>query len=91
MPVHWCLLEIRNRFWLVFDVTVRLLCCGRHPARHIASVSHSILYGGGYIPGARFGDYLAAGPLQHSTSPYANPLFAIPKKIGGIRIPNNYD
>ena len=34
--------------------------------------------------------YLAAGLLQHSTSPYSSPMVAIPKKDGGVRITINY-
>ena len=34
--------------------------------------------------------YLAAGLIQHSTSPYSSPLVVIPKKNGGIRITVNY-
>ena len=34
--------------------------------------------------------YLPAGLIQHSTSPYSSPLVAIPKKDGGVRITNNY-
>ena len=34
--------------------------------------------------------YLAAGLIQHSTSPYSSPIVVIPKKSGGIRITVNY-
>ena len=34
--------------------------------------------------------YLAAGLIQHSTSPWSNPLVCVPKKSGGIRITVNY-
>ncbi|CAB1114482.1 unnamed protein product [Ectocarpus sp. CCAP 1310/34] len=34
--------------------------------------------------------YLAAGLIQHSTSPWASPLVAIPKKDGSVRITVNY-
>ena len=34
--------------------------------------------------------YLAAGLIQHSTSPYSRPLVVIPKKSGGVRITVNY-
>ncbi|CAB1117629.1 unnamed protein product [Ectocarpus sp. CCAP 1310/34] len=34
--------------------------------------------------------YLAAGLIQHSTSPYSSPLVFIPKKSGGVRITVNY-
>ena len=34
--------------------------------------------------------YLAAGLIQHSTSPYSSPTVAIPKKDGGVRITVNY-
>ena len=34
--------------------------------------------------------YLAAGLIQHSTSPYANPMVAIPKKDGNVRITVTY-
>ena len=34
--------------------------------------------------------YLAAGLIQHSTSPYSSPMVAIPKKDGGVRITINY-
>ncbi|CAB1101426.1 unnamed protein product [Ectocarpus sp. CCAP 1310/34] len=34
--------------------------------------------------------YLAAGLIQHSTSPYSSPLVVIPKKSGGVRITVNY-
>ena len=34
--------------------------------------------------------YLAAGLLQHSTSPWSSPLLCAPKKSGGIRITVNY-
>ena len=34
--------------------------------------------------------YLAAGLIQHSTSPYSSPLVVIPKKSGGVRIAVNY-
>ena len=33
---------------------------------------------------------LAAGVIQHSTSPYSSPLVVIPKKYGGVRITVNY-
>ena len=32
---------------------------------------------------------LAAGLIQHSTSPYSSPLVVIPKNSGGVRIPVN--
>ena len=35
-------------------------------------------------------EYLAAGPTQHSTSPYSSPVVIIPKKSGGIRHTINY-
>ena len=35
---------------------------------------------------ATLNQYLAVGLVQHSTSPYSNPLVAIPKKSGGVRI-----
>ena len=34
--------------------------------------------------------YLAVGLIQHSTSPYSNPLVVILKKSGGVRITVNY-
>ena len=34
--------------------------------------------------------YLAAGLIQHSTSPYSSPLVVILKKYGGVRITVNY-
>ena len=34
--------------------------------------------------------YLAAGLVQHSTSPYSSPLVVIPKKSGSVRIIVNY-
>ena len=34
--------------------------------------------------------YLAAGLIQHSVSPWSNPLVCVPKKSGGIRITVNY-
>ena len=34
--------------------------------------------------------YLAAGLIQHSTSPWSSPLVCVPKKSGGIRIIGNY-
>ena len=34
--------------------------------------------------------YLAAGLIQHSTSPYSSPLVVIPKNSGGVRITVNY-
>lgn len=35
--------------------------------------------------------YLAAGLIQYSTSPYASPLVAISKKDGNVRIPVDYE
>ena len=35
-------------------------------------------------------EYLAAGLIQHSTSPHASPVVIIPKKSGGIRLTINY-
>ena len=34
--------------------------------------------------------YLAAGLIQHSTSPWSSPLVCVPKESGGIRITVNY-
>ena len=34
--------------------------------------------------------YLAAGLIQHSTSPYSSPQVVIPKKSGGVRITVDY-
>ena len=34
--------------------------------------------------------YVAAGLIQHSTSPWSSPLVCAPKKSGGIRITVNY-
>ena len=34
--------------------------------------------------------YLAAGLIQHSTSPWSGPLVCVPKKSGGMRITVNY-
>ena len=39
---------------------------------------------------ATLNQYLAAGLIQHSTSPYLNPLVVIPKKSGGVRITVKY-
>ena len=39
---------------------------------------------------AILGSYLAAGLIQHSTSPWSSPLVCVPKKPGGIRITVNY-
>ena len=33
---------------------------------------------------AALNQYLAAGLIQHSTSPYSSPLVVIPKKSGGV-------
>ena len=40
--------------------------------------------------GATLNQYLAAGSIQHSTSPYSSPLFVIPKKSGRVIITVNY-
>ena len=40
---------------------------------------------------ATLNQYLAAGLIQHSTSPYSSPLVAIPNKSGGFRITVNYE
>ena len=34
--------------------------------------------------------YLTAGLIHHSTSPYSSPLVVMPKKSGGVRITVNY-
>ena len=34
--------------------------------------------------------YLAAGLIQHSTSPYCSPIVVVPNKSGGLRIAINY-
>ena len=39
---------------------------------------------------AMLDQYLAAGLIQHSNSPYSSPIVVIPKKSGGIRITVNY-
>ena len=39
---------------------------------------------------ATLNQYLAAGLIQHSTSPHWSPLAVIPKKSGGVRITVNY-
>ena len=39
---------------------------------------------------ATLNQYLTAGLIQHSTSPYSSPLVVIPKKSGGVRITVNY-
>ena len=39
---------------------------------------------------AILGSYLAAGLIQHSTSPWSSPVVCIPKKSGAIRITVNY-
>ena len=39
---------------------------------------------------ATLNQYLSAGLIQHSTSPYSSPPAVIPKKSGGVRIPVNY-
>ena len=39
---------------------------------------------------ATLNQYLAAGLIQHWTSPYSSPLVAIPKKSGDVRITVNY-
>ena len=39
---------------------------------------------------ATLNQYLAAGLIQHSTSPYPSPLVVIPKQCGGVRITVNY-
>ena len=39
---------------------------------------------------ATLDQYLAAGLIQHPTSPYSSPLVVIPKKSGGVRITVNY-
>ena len=39
---------------------------------------------------AALNQYLAAGLIQHLTSPYSSPLVVIPKKSGDVRITLNY-
>ena len=39
---------------------------------------------------AIFDEYLTAGLIQHSTSPYVIPVVISPKKCGGIRLTTNY-
>ena len=39
---------------------------------------------------ATLNQYVAAGLIQHSTSPYLSPLVVIPKKSWGVKIPVNY-
>ena len=39
---------------------------------------------------ANLNQYLAAGLIQHSTSPYSSPLVVVPKISGGVRITVNY-
>ena len=39
---------------------------------------------------ATLNQYLAAGLIQHSTSPYSSPLVVIPKKSRGVQITVNY-
>ena len=39
---------------------------------------------------AALNHYLAAGLIQHSTSPYSRPLVVIPKTSGGVKITVNY-
>ena len=39
---------------------------------------------------ATLNQYLAAGLIQQSTSPYSSPLVVIAKKSGGVRITVNY-
>ena len=39
---------------------------------------------------ATLNQYLAAGLIQHSTSPYSSSLVVIPKKCGGVKITVNY-
>ena len=39
---------------------------------------------------ATLNQYVAAGLIQHSTSPYSSPLVVISKKFGGVRITVNY-
>ena len=39
---------------------------------------------------ATINQYLPAGLIQHSTSPYSSPLVVISKKFGGVRITVNY-
>ena len=40
---------------------------------------------------ATLNQYIAAGLIRHSTSPYSSPLVVIPKKSGGVRITVNYE
>ena len=40
--------------------------------------------------GATLNQYLSAGLIQHSTSPYSSPLVVIPETSGGVRIIMNY-
>ena len=37
-----------------------------------------------------FNQCLAAGLIQHSTSPYSSPLVVVPTQSGGVRITVNY-
>ena len=37
-----------------------------------------------------FNLYLAAGLIQHSSSPFSDPLVVIPKKNGGVKLNFNY-
>ena len=39
---------------------------------------------------ATLNQYLAAGLIQHSTSPYSSPLVVMPKTPGGVLITVNY-
>ena len=39
---------------------------------------------------ATLNPYLAAGLIQHLTSPYSSPMVVIPKRSGGVRITVNY-
>ena len=39
---------------------------------------------------ATLNQYLGAGMIQHSTSPYSSPLVVIPSNAGGVRMTVNY-
>ena len=55
---------------------------------HFAAPSHNAHLG--KKVDATLTQYLAAGLIQHLTSPYSSPLVVIPKKFGGVRITVNY-
>lgn len=79
--------RIQGRFRLLLSEAFRDFGSGRQRTYCLPGLSHQLDLA--KKMDVNLNQYLAAGLIQHSTSPHSSPVMVFPKKSGGVRITDN--